>query len=213
MFSHLLAPLPEGEHHPAAEGAPAADSKDTADEKLDGKWGRKRFRSLMPSKTVWDVYLSNTRGQNIVLSRLCMPLLFFSIAVGLYYFISVSCSCLLCLLKGAEIRIKSSSYFLTWLDAPRSQFWLLLTFLFCLLLPSLSPSFSILTSFFPPCVSLPDPCHSDKKAGCRYESPLASVLFGLPCRCSLSGLYICRRCLLLCTVCLLSSHHKTKKPT
>lgn len=65
MFSHLLAPLPEGEHHPAAEGAPAADSKDTADEKLDGKWGRKRFSSLMPSKTVWDVYLSKTLKDKI----------------------------------------------------------------------------------------------------------------------------------------------------
>uniref|UniRef100_A0A665W9X6 Amino acid transporter transmembrane domain-containing protein n=1 Tax=Echeneis naucrates TaxID=173247 RepID=A0A665W9X6_ECHNA len=29
--------LPEGEHHPVADGAPAADSKDTADEKMDGK--------------------------------------------------------------------------------------------------------------------------------------------------------------------------------
>lgn len=33
----LLAPASEGEHHRAADGAAAADSKDTADEKMDGK--------------------------------------------------------------------------------------------------------------------------------------------------------------------------------
>uniref|UniRef100_A0A8D0AA14 Solute carrier family 38 member 10 n=1 Tax=Sander lucioperca TaxID=283035 RepID=A0A8D0AA14_SANLU len=36
-----LAPLPEGEHHPAADEAPGIDSKDTADEKMDGEWSRK----------------------------------------------------------------------------------------------------------------------------------------------------------------------------
>lgn len=35
-----VVPLPEGEHHRAADEAPAADVKDTADEKLDGKLGR-----------------------------------------------------------------------------------------------------------------------------------------------------------------------------
>lgn len=38
------APVPDGEHHPAADEAPAADGKDTADEKLDGKWRRKRYQ-------------------------------------------------------------------------------------------------------------------------------------------------------------------------
>lgn len=38
IFSDPSAAVPEGEHHAAAaEEAPAADSKDTADEKLDGK--------------------------------------------------------------------------------------------------------------------------------------------------------------------------------
>lgn len=41
IFGDPTAPLPEGEHHPAAAEAPAADNKDTADEKLDGKWSRK----------------------------------------------------------------------------------------------------------------------------------------------------------------------------
>lgn len=40
IFVDPVVPLPEGEHHHAADEAPAADSKDTADEKLDGKWGR-----------------------------------------------------------------------------------------------------------------------------------------------------------------------------
>lgn len=35
IFADLSVPLPEGE-----DEAPAADSKDTADEKLDGKWSR-----------------------------------------------------------------------------------------------------------------------------------------------------------------------------
>ena len=37
------APVPDGEHHPAAGEAPA-DGKDTADEKLDGKCRRKRYQ-------------------------------------------------------------------------------------------------------------------------------------------------------------------------
>lgn len=35
IFADLSVPLPEGE-----DEAPAPDSKDTADEKLDGKWSR-----------------------------------------------------------------------------------------------------------------------------------------------------------------------------
>lgn len=41
IFADPSVPLPEGEHHPAVDEVPAADSKDTADEKLDGKWRRK----------------------------------------------------------------------------------------------------------------------------------------------------------------------------
>lgn len=41
IFGDPLAPLPEGEHHPAADGAPAADSKDTADEKMEGERSKK----------------------------------------------------------------------------------------------------------------------------------------------------------------------------
>ena len=37
VFGDPSAPLPEGEHHPAADGAAAADSKDTADEKMEGE--------------------------------------------------------------------------------------------------------------------------------------------------------------------------------
>lgn len=35
-----LVPLPEVEHHRPADGAPAADSKDTADDKLEGRTAR-----------------------------------------------------------------------------------------------------------------------------------------------------------------------------
>lgn len=41
IFGDPSAPLPEGEHHPAADEAPGIDSKDTADEKMDGEWSRK----------------------------------------------------------------------------------------------------------------------------------------------------------------------------
>lgn len=35
-----LVPLPEVAHHRPADGAPAADSKDTADDKLEGRMAR-----------------------------------------------------------------------------------------------------------------------------------------------------------------------------
>lgn len=37
----FLVPLPEGEHKAAADKAPGGDSKDAADEKMEGKWNRK----------------------------------------------------------------------------------------------------------------------------------------------------------------------------
>lgn len=40
IFVILLAPLPEGQHNPEADKAPGANNKDTADEKMDGKWTR-----------------------------------------------------------------------------------------------------------------------------------------------------------------------------
>lgn len=42
IFVDPSAPVPEGEHRPAAEEAPAVDSKDAADEKMDSECSRKR---------------------------------------------------------------------------------------------------------------------------------------------------------------------------
>lgn len=36
----FLVPHPEGEQKPAADKAPGVDSKDAADEKMEGKWNR-----------------------------------------------------------------------------------------------------------------------------------------------------------------------------
>uniref|UniRef100_A0A8C4H5Z1 Solute carrier family 38 member 10 n=1 Tax=Dicentrarchus labrax TaxID=13489 RepID=A0A8C4H5Z1_DICLA len=41
IFADPSVPLSDGEHHPPGDEAPAADNKDTAEEKLDGKWSRK----------------------------------------------------------------------------------------------------------------------------------------------------------------------------
>lgn len=40
LSPHPTVPLPEAEHHHPADGAPAADSKDTADDKLEGNMTR-----------------------------------------------------------------------------------------------------------------------------------------------------------------------------
>lgn len=37
------AQLPDGEHRPAVDEAPAGDNKDTADEKMDGKGKKKQL--------------------------------------------------------------------------------------------------------------------------------------------------------------------------
>lgn len=52
IFGDPSAPPPEGEHHPAVDDAPAADSKDAADEKMDGEWSRKRLEGFRFPKHV-----------------------------------------------------------------------------------------------------------------------------------------------------------------
>lgn len=45
VSSDPLVPLPEVDHHRPADDALAADSKDTADEKLEGRMARVHFGS------------------------------------------------------------------------------------------------------------------------------------------------------------------------
>lgn len=40
ICNDLLAPPAEGEHRPAGEEAAAAEGKDAADDKMEGKWSR-----------------------------------------------------------------------------------------------------------------------------------------------------------------------------
>lgn len=70
----FLVALPEGEHKAAADKAPGGDSKDAADEKMEGKWNRKciglwTLGLIVVQCQRTDIQPSCTRGEGISLQN------------------------------------------------------------------------------------------------------------------------------------------------